>query len=181
MEFKNKTFRGWVLDLKRLLSLAYGFPEDRIILADRLPKDRYDVVVTVRTDKFEDTKHLLKPALEHGFNLSAVSDRRSTEVYVLTTSPSGTRNLHPSTTASSRIWRDSNVLTAVGDTFDSLARSLGSFVGKPVIDETGVEGRHDFSLDVGDGKPETVARVLESHLGLKLQLATRPREFLVIQ
>jgi uncharacterized protein (TIGR03435 family) len=69
----------------------------------------------------------------------------------------------------------------VSATFGSLAQSLGSIVGKPVIDETGVEDRHDFSLNVGDGKADTVSRALENDLGLNLLLATRPREFLVVQ
>jgi len=167
--------------LKRLISLAYGFSEDRIILPDRRSRDRYDVLLKTPRDTFSDSKLLLKPAIEHAFNLRVSTAIRPTEVYVMTIDRAGTRNLRPASTASSRIWRDGNVLTAVSATAGSLADSVASIIGKPVVDETGMEGRYDFMVDIGDGNPGRAISALETQLGFKFQLASRPREVLIVK
>jgi uncharacterized protein (TIGR03435 family) len=178
--FHSRTFRAYGVDLKRLISVVYDFPEDRIVVADRLPKDIYDVAVTVPSGRVEDARHLLGPVLERAIQFGVTSERRVTEVFVLTAAHGGVKNVRPASNAPPRIWRDRDRITGVSVTLASLAAELSRIAGRPVLDETGVAGRHDFLLEIGDAKPESVTRALEV-LGLRLHPTTRPREYLTVQ
>ena len=84
--------------------------------------------------------------------------------------------------------------TATGQTLTQLAAYLGRNLDRPVVDRTGLSGRFDFEIRwVGDTLTATdpgatvrtndgpsLAIVLQEQLGLKLEAATGPVEFLVI-
>ncbi|MGH9629981.1 MAG: TIGR03435 family protein, partial [Bryobacteraceae bacterium] len=147
---KGNTFEGRGLDVKRLASLAYGFSEDRIVVAAPLAGKQYDVSLTV-PGGLSKSSDLLKQVLKVAFDVHVQSEMRLTEVYVLSVAPTGTRNLRQPETSSRRIWHDGGRLTAISVTLGDLAGELASILGKPVIDETGMRARHDFELQIGDG------------------------------
>jgi len=90
------------------------------------------------------------------------------------------------------------VVTAQGITLDELSRVvLGSVDGRQVIDKTGIVGKFDFRLehapmeemrrvlaangdDHGEPTAPSLLTALQEQLGLKLEAAKGPREFLVI-
>jgi uncharacterized protein (TIGR03435 family) len=181
MERKGRRFAGWGLDLKRIASIAYGFPEERIAVSDRLPKDRYDVVVVAPYTAPRSESDLLRQSLETAFDVRVSSELRATDVYILSVGTGGPRNLRRPEVASTRIWRDDARVTGVNATFGGLAQELEAILKKPVLDETGVRDRHDFALRLSGDDPGAVARALESQLGLALRPAIRNREYLRLQ
>jgi len=88
------------------------------------------------------------------------------------------------------------LMTAYGMTMAQLAgERLPEFVGRPVLDHTGLSGMFDFQIEFlvelrrgGDAKPESAAETsgvpiftaLQQQLGLKLESAKAPVPVLVI-
>ena len=76
----------------------------------------------------------------------------------------------------------------LGATMEQIARSLGSGAGRPVIDKTGITDKFDFHIEYAaedsdpsnavDAPPSIFAALRQ--LGLKLEPAKGPRDFLVI-
>lgn len=78
-----------------------------------------------------------------------------------------------------------------GQRLASLGRMMAQFVGRPVVDQTGLEGGFDFELRFSEqatrAQPDPAAadgtslfRALEEQLGLKLESTRAPIEFIVI-
>jgi uncharacterized protein (TIGR03435 family) len=83
-------------------------------------------------------------------------------------------------------------LTAQGASMADLALALSNLgqesLGRIVVDKTGLTGKYDFTLNGTDGQQEvapdssgsSIFTALQEQLGLKLQPATAPTEYLVI-
>ena len=76
---------------------------------------------------------------------------------------------------------------ANGADLDSIAEHLGSVIGRPVINKTGLKGKFSFRVKFanddtppGPLAPDPASTVLEKQLGLKLEPTTGPREFIYI-
>lgn len=83
-----------------------------------------------------------------------------------------------------------------GTTVTTFSQLLGTILGRPVIDRTGIKGRFDFDLEfaidqstpgfVSEATPAnpsvavSIFTAVQEQLGLKLESAKGPREFLVI-
>jgi uncharacterized protein (TIGR03435 family) len=70
-----------------------------------------------------------------------------------------------------------------------LINILSGALGAPVIDETGLKGSHNFSLDFTDphdprprqaDSPPDIFTAVQDQLGLRLQAAKKPVEILAI-
>ena len=77
-------------------------------------------------------------------------------------------------------------LLGINQTIASLAWSLESLLGKPVLDETALTNHYDFELkwtDAGDTHPapEALIQAVREQLGLELKAETRPVEVLVVE
>ncbi|OGR40815.1 MAG: hypothetical protein A2X35_09980 [Elusimicrobia bacterium GWA2_61_42] len=59
-------------------------------------------------------------------------------------------------------------LNARAGDMEMLAGELEEWIGAPVLDETGLDGRYDFKLEVKDLTPKAVNAALTETLGLKL-------------
>lgn len=68
-------------------------------------------------------------------------------------------------------------------TMPELARILSNYTDRPVIDQTGLQGRYgmtlDFSLRDGDDRP-IVYTAVQEQLGMKLEPGRAPIEMLII-
>jgi len=76
----------------------------------------------------------------------------------------------------------------------SLSAILASFLGAPVLDETGLKGTYNYSLEFADprltvsGEPRSrqadsrpdLFTAVQEQLGLRLQAAKMPIEFVII-
>jgi hypothetical protein len=65
-----------------------------------------------------------------------------------------------------------------------LAESISGYVDRPVTDDTGLEGTYSWSLEWSPGESADMPSIfaaLQEQLGLKLEPAKGPVEFLVIE
>jgi bla regulator protein BlaR1 len=185
-----------------LLIFAYQFREvPRILrLPDWCKTEFYSVDAKVSESdlgRWSDAS-LLKPnpalqaLLQDRFHLEVHRETRESPVYDLVVGENGPRfaGTHPAagTDSPSRLLAMSNVLTGHQVTMASLASFLGSVIGRPVVDKTMLKDKYDFSfpfvkdeLNAPDGNTvPSVFTAIRDNLGLKLEPAKAPIEYLVI-
>ena len=143
------------------------------------------------------TQLRLRALLESRFEFKLHREIKEWQAYVLVTGKKGPK-LTPTTKTEGSSMRTSNGhMECGGVTMESLARSMGFRLGRPVVDETGLEGRFDFTLEF---EPERAAGAVEKaapiggvdvakpslftavqdQLGLKLGSRKAPVEMLVV-
>jgi uncharacterized protein (TIGR03435 family) len=72
-------------------------------------------------------------------------------------------------------------ITARKQPMEKLARSLPNWLGKTVVDETGLTGAYDFDLEYRDDGPETLTNGLREKYGLALNPGRRKVQVLVVE
>lgn len=199
--------------LLALLTSAYGISPQRIVgLPNWGNTDRYDIEARYeRRDRpAPQLNLLLQGLLRSRFALAAHMEKRDFPVYFLRTiakdGKPGTGlkrsqfDCSDSTTANSprqnnqRAPNGAAACTAIewpgafiagGVTMDSLTRSIRIPAGRDVINETGLPGNWEFSLefappgDTSGDKPD-IFTAIKDQLGLRLDSGTGPLEVLVI-
>lgn len=73
------------------------------------------------------------------------------------------------------------LVSATAMPLDSLTSMLEEVIGRPVVDETGIEGAYDYELRWDPQRPESVLSAVREQLGLELREARRPIEFLIVE
>jgi bla regulator protein BlaR1 len=81
--------------------------------------------------------------------------------------------------ADGQLWMRHVQLTGTYTDMKDLARTLSSIVGRPVLDQTGLTGRYDFSLKVTQ-TPNKLSAALREQLGLQLEATTAPVNVIVV-
>ena len=144
-------------------------------------------------------KARLRALLESRFDFKMHRETREWQAYALVPGKKG-----PKLTPTARKEGGSSTRTnnghmeAQGTTMDNLARNLALRLGRPVVNETGLDGRFDFTLDfeseskqvriadkdspiagVEDPKP-SLFTALQDQLGLRLEARKAQVEMLVI-
>ncbi len=178
----GQRWETWGVPLRRLLSDAYEIPEERIE-APAWASEResaYDVAIAAPGLTPERQRELLQRGLQETFQLKARKASRETGVYVLRRSAVGPKLKAAAPNASSH-WGKDGALTAVAVPATWLAATAQRVLGKPVIDETGLQGRFDFELTWEVGKPASFLEAVRAQLGLELAEVRRPLEYLVIE
>jgi uncharacterized protein (TIGR03435 family) len=123
---------------------------------------------------------MLRALLEERFQLKIRRETREMPVFALVVAKSGSKlKPHPadSTEMEMRTLRGSWSLKNVDLAF--LANRLSRELGKTVIDRTDLKGTYDFKLDWAR-EDESIFTAIQEQLGLKLESAKGPVEFLVI-
>lgn len=145
----------------------------------------------------EQMRERLRSLLAERMGLVVRRESREQTIYELQVAKSGPK-LTPAANASGgvstrgRNGQFSATFTAID--MAGLAQSLAGRVGRPVTDKTGLTGRYDFKLewtaDVGQPGADitatepagpTVFTALQEQLGLRLENAKGPVEFIVIE
>ena len=144
---------------------------------------------------------MVRKLLVDRFQLSAHVDKRNIAVYALTVGD-GPRSLAPGTGdpggPANLAMRAQGRFAASNASMADFAGELGAFLDRPVLDRTGIAGRHDFDLawtidefqsarlkafpvpQRGSGDVPSLFTALREQLGLQLETANAPAEVLVI-
>ena len=153
------------------------------VIGDDLPSGRFDARATVAEGEPGEAARVLLRAVEMTFGLSLDRETREVDVLVLTL-PGGAekrgKGLSPtaSTGGTSMSW-GGGMIHAVNYDLNGLSITLEDFVGRPVVDESGIKDRFDIDLDIeGDGV-EAVTEAVREQLGVELKPARRPVEVVV--
>jgi uncharacterized protein (TIGR03435 family) len=174
-------FLGRNRSMPWVLAAAYDVGPERMVLPVDLPTSRFDYLVTASSTP----RAVLQNELKKQFGLVARTETRTTNVLVLKVHKYGVPGLKINTHINENsILIGNEEATLKGFPMSSVADSLGGyFVNTPVVDETGLTNRYDFTLrwkgDIGDA--DVMNQVLQNELGLELVPDQRPIEMLVVE
>ena len=170
--------------LENIIALAYDIP---FFVADQhiadvpswISREKYDIEAKTEDASVSQTqlRLMLQNLLADRFKLTLHEQTKDVSGYALVLSKGGPKL--------NRQIRSGTSLACGSFTMEALARCLSNRLGKPVVDETGISGRHDFSLtmeSLAENEPNvaSIFTVLEQELGLKLVSQKVPSRILVI-
>lgn len=199
----NLTFRGrhFVIENKTvefMVTAAYGLQAKQIVGGPGwFSSDKYDVDGTPDLEgqpSLKQMQAMLKKLLADRFGLAFHWDRKELGVYAITVAKTGPKIMkslgdnglpgqNGGRDANGRVDRYSNV------TMKDFAFILQFFMDKPVVDQTGLNGRFDFVLkwtpnEANVADPATASpgifTAMQEELGLKLEAVRAPADVLVI-
>ncbi len=184
--------------LSQLISMANGISEERILNKPSwMTSQCHTVLASLGTETTEVTEECgsasltlknvkapLQTLIKDRFGLVAHNDQRMEHGYALVIAAGGTK-LHAATDFTSHPVPSATGLKNPSLTMKSLATALSGFVGKPVLDQTGLTGVYDVNLsfsksDAIESDLPSVFTAVQEQLGLKLVSHDVPTDVLVI-
>jgi uncharacterized protein (TIGR03435 family) len=188
-----------------VITFAYDLHEQQVSGGPPwMSTDKFEIVIQPDTPgqpSIRQMKLLLQKALVERFQLKFHSDKRELTVYAMTLPAKTTHKMTASAPGAGNlptlIFPRPGLLPGRNATMTELAQSLQSAVlDRPVVNQTGIEGRYDFTLDwmpdetqfasfgrpqqqPDNGKP-SIYDAFQQQLGLKLERARVPADVLVI-
>jgi len=135
-------------------------------------------------EQWQQRQKMLQALLADRFALKVHRTTKELPIYVLTVVDAG--KLKKSVSETGRSSSYSGKFTARGISIDSLAMNLSNTVGRTVVNQTGLAGAYDFTLewapegaDASDPRP-SIFTALEEQMGLKLKSAKGPVDAIVV-
>jgi thiol-disulfide isomerase/thioredoxin len=157
-------WEGWGLDVRALMSAAFGESELKIVVSDGVPTARYDVAIVLPDGTPARRNATLRHLLENVFQVNVRRAAREMDVFVLRARPDGVR-----------FKADPN-----GRPLTDIASTAQNFLGSVVVDETGLVGTFDVTkLAWPKTKEELLAQL--KGLGLSLTVERRTIDVLVAE
>ena len=179
-----------------IMRVAYGVHEKQIVGGPKwLTKDRYDVSGipdVAGVPNLKQTQEMYQKLLADRFHLIFHREMREIPIYSLTVAkggpllkiadPNEDLNAGNSGGGGERTLKFSN--TSMKD----FALNMNFYEDRPVIDQTSLPGRYDFTLqwtddvarESGPGVPPSIFTAIREQLGLRLDAVKGPAEVLVI-
>ncbi len=197
----NGKFSGSGIVVRLMLMLAYNIQESQIAGAPAwVGTERWTVdakSATGATHNDEETRQMLQNLLYERFGLRMHRESREQTAYVLKIAKDGPK-LKASETGATNIRINGNSIGLEHGEISRLVQLLSSALGKPVVDQTGLTGHYDVSLQwsdapVADGgvigldahatadpNRESIFSAIQNHLGLQLVSGSTPVEMILI-
>lgn len=171
-------FQG--VDLTFPFGAAFGLRHTRVLGTGILPTGKYSVLAKVPESHQDLLQPMLRQALEATFSITGKKDKRTLDTYVLT-APSGvTKGLKKHEGGSSGTRSSEGAQSVHGSDLEALSLELEEVLGRPVINETRLEGLYDWELSWDKEKPDSVLASIRDQLGLELSLKKQAVEVLVL-
>jgi uncharacterized protein (TIGR03435 family) len=164
------------ITVRGAIATAYDIPAVRIVGPPWLSWTRY-AITAVAPDKAA-FRPLLRQELDRRFHLESHLEPRSVDLFVLTAGK-GVRLLEASRPGPAT-WIEGGTARLRDASGERIAAALQAIIGKPVIDETGLRGSYDLSLDWGGDPVASITPYLRERFGLHLAPATRNVDVLII-
>ena len=170
--------------LKSVIALAYGVGPDQIAGPRWLNDERYDIAATLPAGASQaGVPVMLQHLLAERFSLTIHEQTKSKTGYALTLAaskgPLKMRSVENGHEATIDLMSDRIQLTNYS--MADFAGFLSSSTGRPVADQTGIQGRYDIALysSMADLQSVLAVRAVQQ-LGLKLETSTVPAKFIVV-
>jgi uncharacterized protein (TIGR03435 family) len=198
----NGQFSASGVAAKLVMMLAFDVQESQLIGGpDWLATEKWDIDAK-RDDQLrhsvEETRGMVQKLLADRFALRIHRETQQRPAYVLTVAKGGPKfqSVREEKSTDVRVTANSVRLEAGG--IDRLALVLATSLGRPVVDQTGLNGRYDLSLDWDDapvaqgGVPGldtpappgndhgSIFTAVQDQLGLRLEPRRAPVEVIVI-
>jgi uncharacterized protein (TIGR03435 family) len=202
--FQGTQLRVNNYSLLNAITFAYDLHERQVSGGPAwMSTDRFEIVVKPDTPgqpNPQQIRRLLQKVLAERFQLKFHSEKRELSVYVITL-PANTKHKMTESASGGNLptlrFPRPGLLPARNATMAGLAQALqGAVLDRPVIDQTKIEGRYDFTLDwtpdefqfasfgpvsqlPDTGKPN-IFQAFQEQLGLKLEATKAPADVIVI-
>jgi uncharacterized protein (TIGR03435 family) len=198
----NGQFAATGVVTKLLVMLAYDVQESQIVGGpDWFATDKWDVQAKSgdgSTHSSEETLHMLRSMLEERFGLRIHRETQQRPAYVLTVAKGGPKFKSPEESGSTNYRITRNSISLERGDIARMAQFLSTALGRPVIDQTGLSGIYDLSLQWDDAPvPEggvpgldtpavpgndrgSIFTAIQDDLGLRLESRRAPVEVIVV-
>lgn len=179
------------MTLKTILMAAYGVGKDQIAGPSWLSTEHYDVVAQLPSGLSSDQiPAMLQNLLTERFRMTIHRETVPRKGFALLTGKTGPELAATQPGSKPGLYRSPGYLRFTNCTVPDLARLLSAFMGRPIADQTGIQGNYDITLKVygidlklaglvGDTSLAAVGDALRD-LGLKLEPRTVPSTNIVI-
>lgn len=187
--FPSNRFFAHNVDLKILISLAYGVDDKYILEApDWLDTQMYSIDATVDGEReltYEQMKPLLQNLLQERFGLTTHRETKTLAGFALTAAKGGPKLQPAKADTPSHAYIFPNRVQAQNLDIEHFVEILTHPAGYPVVDKTGIAGNFDFDLSYAPANDPnsplpSLFTALQEQLGLKLESQKVPVEMLVI-
>jgi len=192
------------VSLKSAIQWAYNVQAFQVSGPGWLGDERYDIVAKAASNASDpELRKMLQILLNGGFKMTVHRDTKEMQAYALIVGKNGPKMTPGDPNGRMRVSEDGTkgmfTDVSMNDIVDLLNRAVPQFnIDQPVIDQTGLKGRYNFSLDVssfiqtvsaaiGPGqRPDpdvlinAVQNVLQSQLGLKAESRKAPVDLIVV-
>jgi uncharacterized protein (TIGR03435 family) len=201
--FRGATLNVTNYNLMNAITFAYDVHEQQVVGAPAWrTSDRFEIVIKPDTPgqpNARQVRRLIQKVLTERFGLAFHTEKRELSVYAIT-QPAGTAHKMTAAGPGSNLptlrYPRAGLLPARNATMTELAQSLQTAVmDRPVINQTKIEGRFDFTLDwmpdetqfatfgtpnvPETGKPN-IYEAFREQLGLRLEATRAPADIIVI-
>jgi uncharacterized protein (TIGR03435 family) len=199
----NGRFECRATTMLKLISVAYGVNEDRVAGGPAwLATDRLDIVAKAssRQASRPDVLEMLRTLLADRFGLAVEEEQKELPVYLLAVGPKGPKlqeSAHPQAPDCPSVESDPRLNHracrdfGMADLVKLLPDIARNYIGRPIVDTTGLQGFYNFRLD-WMSKPAYVSAMADGaaavslfdaleKLGLKLEAGTRPMPAIVVK
>ena len=180
---------GENLPLRTLIQQAYGVLDFQIEGGPKwMDSERFDIQASTgraAAIQMSELGPLLQELLTERFHLVTHRETKERQTYVLLVDKDGPK-LHATEGTPARSMSAVNgKMTGEGVTMGALAYRIAvqpMFVGRTVVDKTGLSGYYDFTLqwEAGEDAESSLLRALREQLGLRLSSEKGPVDVLVI-
>jgi uncharacterized protein (TIGR03435 family) len=179
------------VSLMKVTLRAYGIPDDReyaLAGPDWLTSERFDIQASFPADTPpEKVRPMVQALLAERFRLALHRETRQLPIYVLVVGKNGPK-IHAVEDGQERTRGTSGHFEATKITMQRFADLAANFLGREVVNETGLRGVFDFTLEWSpdEMKPglessgASLFTALQEQLGLKLEARKGPVEVLVV-
>jgi uncharacterized protein (TIGR03435 family) len=166
------------VNVSTAVALAYEVRPTRVVCPAALDEQRYTIIVNAPPARQDRCMEQFQSALKVAFGVTVSAETRELDGFVLTVPDGVEPKLTPGSAAAGAKWGAGRYAGA-GQSMADLTRYVEETLGKPVLDETGLEGKYDFEIKYDDDDPVTLIEAVREQLGL-VPHASRPVEVLVV-
>ena len=195
---------GRAVPFDMLMSMAYGVDLTFVVFPQDKPSGLYDLLMTTP----DASPELLQAKIKQQLGYAAHRETRQTDVLLLVMKQPNAPGLRPSqgrsgggsVTASSFSSSSSSsssfagvsagggkkIITSQNLPISNLPKNLQGYFDKPILDQTGLTGNYDVSLEVASNtdraaEMDIIASALPAQLGLELVPSRQALELLVVE
>ncbi len=177
------TMRG--ISLKSAIRWAYHVMDYQVTGPGWLVTERFDIVAKAPGPATEDElRPMLQKLLASRFHVAVHHESKELSAFILSVAKNGPKFKESQSEGDSSVEPDQKTMTVVvhRTAISQLVEVLSNILRAPVLDETGLKGRYDVTIDAGKYIPSTpedraammdplaiISNGLQGELGLKLE------------
>jgi len=182
------------ISLRSLVTHAYAIKDYQLIGPDWMQETRFDISARMPAGaRTRDVPAMLQKLLASRFHLAVHRETRDLPVYALTVAKGGIKTHAPDASDAPKMMPDGTTsmrgsgagagmvdLPGYPMSADDLAALLSHAADRPVLDETGLSGKHEFKMVWHVSDEFGLSDALREFLGLRLEPRKAPLEVLVV-